>query len=612
VSRAGIAVGLAAIAGAGPVSATGNETIPSTPLEPRATAAVEAWLRTPDPVLVILVLDGLRRDALEALAPDTSPLMPHLRSLADSSLAFADCLTGSPEPALGLAHLLTGKNAAEALRRIQDPSAGTAPPGEAGPSSPGLPRLAALGFELHGLDFRADFAGDSLLTREFPWLRRPFSPPLPPQEGLERASTEIAAMQTSLADALGRRGPTVLVWIPDLLLPPFVFPDRWLAACDPTPWLGGQRVVSAEELRRTRLLRARRVAEVGVASLLDRGAAKDSNEPLWLVDTAHALADSLLGDLLAELTAPSTRDRIGLIVTATHGTSLRGPEALRGPLDPGRTRVPLLLHVPGIAAGTELAPVLLGDVATTLVRRVDRRASLPAGAVDWADPIAPGRERWSFAWNLGPGPRERPVAAVRLTTSELVYREKNGRRGLLFDLRTDPDETENLASVQGELAQTLSRKVRAALCGSRPEIWLVAKNAPGPDRTIEGTLSVAGTVNAVEPIDLEPDDVITSGATIRFRLGGAPGLDGLRVRLEGDPSLRLTMRATPGPRWPVTAGSHALPGRTGTWNLTFPDAALVGALTRSPPADLATWAADLESGLHLLIVADGDASLLSP
>jgi len=60
-------------------------------------AGLAEWLAL-EPELVVVVVDGLRTDTVDATLPDGSPLMPTLAGLRARGLRFTDCLRGHPDP----------------------------------------------------------------------------------------------------------------------------------------------------------------------------------------------------------------------------------------------------------------------------------------------------------------------------------------------------------------------------------------------------------------------------------------------------------------------------------------------------------------------------------
>jgi hypothetical protein len=605
-------------------------------LDQEASAALEAWLRTPDPVLVVLVLDGLEPEALDLRGPDDRPLMPHLRNATQGAFVFEDCLTGSPQPELGLYHLVTGRRALHAFREME-PAWTT-----------GMAALIEHGLRPAGLCFREDLQDEELLAATLPWLTMIRAPSTPSGHESPRAAEQVEAMRRMLDETLATPEPALLLWVSDLLVPPFELPTRWLAAYDPAPWTGARGIAVSEDLQRNRLVRAERFARMDADVLRRSQESKRTAEPDWLTATAHAYADSLLSELLAATSPPESARRIGLVVTATHGMSYRVPSSGGGPLDADTCRVPLFWRFPGYDSQTERvnAPAMLGDLATTLAGAAVARTTasedipetpgpdrstlaVPAGSTDWREPIPRDRERWSFVTiprRVRPGGS---TLGVRLSTSMLTYREAVAGRPRLFDLQADRGEYEDLASGQTALVETLDQRVRTSLWGAQPEVWLIVKPPQGAGQ-VEGSLWLTVPVTSVESLQTEPDDTVTGEQEISFRLGGDSAGDAVRIRLESpDPDLRLlveltlrgadqrVLRREDAARWPIYAGGRPNPEawatilRLSRLELTGVEK-LVPVLTEPPPPfEDEGWRERQEPGVHLWIVAP-DSELLKP
>jgi arylsulfatase A-like enzyme len=197
----------------------------------------------------------------------------------------------------------------------------------------------------------------------------------------------------------------------------------------------------------------------------------------YLASTSYA--DKLAGDVLAELERLGLADNTIIVVWGDHGWHL-GEHNFWGKHNTLHlaTRVPLIVKVPGKMAGNTSSLVECIDIFPTL-------CSL--AGIDVPDTVQ-GR---SFAPLLDdPGRKFRDVAYNRFGPGDAVFTEdfsytsyNGGKSEMLYDLRKDPEENQNVAD-KPEYAATL-KKMKALLKqrqdeAARAKIGEAKTTAPEP------------------------------------------------------------------------------------------------------------------------------------
>lgn len=207
-----------------------------------------------------------------------------------------------------------------------------------------------------------------------------------------------------------------------------------------------------------------------------------------LYDARVALADRVLGELLATLAASGRADDTVLVVTSDHGEAV----GEHGWVEHGdlvyeeQLEVPLVLYVPGALAAAERVPgpATLADVAPTLLGL----AGLPVpDAMDGVD-LAAGleRDRPLLARSHGTAMMP-PEVAWRRGVLKLVVDLGTGDREL-FDLEHDPGELVDLSARREATAEWLYRELCWRLCAARAE----AVTAEGIDPDARAHLEAIG------------------------------------------------------------------------------------------------------------------------
>lgn len=183
-------------------------------------------------------------------------------------------------------------------------------------------------------------------------------------------------------------------------------------------------------------------------------------------DREISYVDACFGDLLRELRAKGILDNALLVVAGDHGESLgeHGEKTHGIFLYRATLHVPLILRAPGLipAGRTIRGPVELADIAPTIVDylglpplaraqgvslrpRIDGRDDGRA-AVAHAETLMP---RLEFGWSDLTMIEDGSFKYIRAPRSEL------------YDLRHDPNERENLASVDRERAADMAAQLAA-------------------------------------------------------------------------------------------------------------------------------------------------------
>jgi arylsulfatase A-like enzyme len=183
-------------------------------------------------------------------------------------------------------------------------------------------------------------------------------------------------------------------------------------------------------------------------------------------DGEIAYVDAQLGVLFAALRAEGLWDRIAVVVAGDHGEGLyEHDERMHSQLAYQTTlRVPLLVKAAGAKAGAVVAqPVTLADVGPTILDLAG--LPIPAG-LDGISlrPALLGREpprralyfetlsgSLSFGWSPIEGVRRGKWKLIRSSDPEL------------YDLETDPAESNNLYATEGSVASDLTGSVDQAL-----------------------------------------------------------------------------------------------------------------------------------------------------
>jgi choline-sulfatase len=158
---------------------------------------------------------------------------------------------------------------------------------------------------------------------------------------------------------------------------------------------------------------------------------------LWAHYADAATAERELGPLLAGLPSTPAAARTAIVVAGAHGETHAGHV---GPLHDARLRVPLFVHVPGVAPRSVPGPVSLADLAPTLadLGGVDARRLRPDGE-SLVPQIFYGRDaldRVVFAEAAG--------ARAAITARHKLVLDLQTYARSLHDLKLDPREGKNV------------------------------------------------------------------------------------------------------------------------------------------------------------------------
>lgn len=213
--------------------------------------------------------------------------------------------------------------------------------------------------------------------------------------------------------------------------------------------------------------------------VLQKGAGPEAGEPdpelvRALYDSEVAYTDSLVGPLLERLLRFGWLDKGIVALTSDHGESL-GEHGLAGhiALYEDTLRVPLILWLPGAqGGGTRISDtVRLVDVAPTLLEVAGITAPSGIDGESLAPLLAGKARRAPTAWSYGASTNR--GLAMRLGSQwKLILNNRPwaplSRRREVYDLRQDPDESDNLArGAHAEHLEPLARRALEAIPGVR-------------------------------------------------------------------------------------------------------------------------------------------------
>lgn len=229
-----------------------------------------------------------------------------------------------------------------------------------------------------------------------------------------------------------------------------------------------------------------------------------------IYDAEIAYADRELGRLLDFLDARGRRKELTVVVTADHGEGLEEHgEASHGILVYQDTQhVPLVIsgaRVRGAAGSRVRAPVGLVDVAPTLLTLAD----IPSDALGSSGhslvdargaPVAPPDDRVIRIETLLPYHTFRWRALRGLLWRN--YKLIEGVELELYDLEKDPDERENRAVLEPDVARELGQRLAA---GPAARGWAEARTVDSQERELLVALGYVGGGNEAAGDPFAPD-----------------------------------------------------------------------------------------------------------
>jgi arylsulfatase A-like enzyme len=177
-----------------------------------------------------------------------------------------------------------------------------------------------------------------------------------------------------------------------------------------------------------------------------------------LYDARVALADSLLGELLAILQWSPHAGRTVVVVTSAHGEAL----GEHGTVEHGDTvygeqiDIPLVIHLPGGTARRVDAPATLTDVAPTLLALASVAVPETMEGIDMLGSIA-DVERSIFARSADALPMLRLSRGSMCLVVDLAARSRE-----LYDLAVDPGQTTDIHRKRPATTALLYRELTRA------------------------------------------------------------------------------------------------------------------------------------------------------
>ncbi|MGE3274820.1 MAG: sulfatase-like hydrolase/transferase [Vicinamibacterales bacterium] len=211
-------------------------------------------------------------------------------------------------------------------------------------------------------------------------------------------------------------------------------------------------------------------------------------------EEAH-YADAQLTAFLDRLRAAGALDRTLVIVTADHGESLgEHGEQTHGLFAYDATmRVPLVAIGPGLGRGVHDQPATLIDIVPTVIETLGLPPDTSLPGRPLRDVAATGSDTRALYLEAMDGwlaARSAPVTAVVADGWKLVEVPD----GELYDLRTDPGETDNLWSREPTRRRELEARLAELTAGPR-----AASTAPAADSEAEARLRALGYASGGAP-----------------------------------------------------------------------------------------------------------------
>lgn len=392
--------------------------------------------------VILIVVDTLRADHLSIYGYDRST-SPRLEEWGERAVVFEHAFATSPWTLPSFGSILTGL----------EPSAHFAGSRSGGKQWP----RAALDSKLETLpEVLKDHGYDTGAIVANPFLRHKFGT----ARGFEtydykrgRTAVHVVNLALKWLDKRDQRRFFLMLHFIDPHLPyrtlaPFA--GRFQSADDDRSFKINLRKIRSDPAQ---------VTEVDRKSIVDR------------YDEQIAFLDHEIGRLLTELEDRELLGRTLVLLTSDHGEELFE----HGRFEHGHAmyqevlRIPLLLWGPGARSGREVCPVSLIDIVPTV---------LDAAQAEFQNPPE-GISLWRIARANKPRPRRYLLAENMLWVRErktliawpykLTLYRKSGRLEL-FDLESDPGETEDLTAIKPELAEHLARALekRLAALARRP------------------------------------------------------------------------------------------------------------------------------------------------
>lgn len=509
-------------------------------------ARLRSWLRQENPVVLLLHVDGLRPDRLEAETPWDGPLMPHARRLADQAWVFEEVWAEHGDPVHSFRQLLVG---------------GPPRPTTAGRENRGFGALVEAGFRTRAITAPMDLRPGAALPA---WAVTALDSTAAAGEGrcvqdknpvwLQR---EEQAVFAALDEAVDHEGGSLVVASLDHLLAPRRVPTGILSEIDPDPW--SRRPATPVRIEFQAQQRLRRILERTQSTNTPRLAGNELalREHAWVVDASHRRFDRFLGRLLTKLEEPGLQSRCLLVLTAAAATPLgrHGVAEVGHGAQVGGLKVPLWMRFPPgwEQHGRDSRPRRLRDLADSIENWIGERASSPAPLFRTPPPST---SHLALGWGqLHVGARLVPLLELRWTTPDFTLLERRLPRPrlLAFDRRVDPEEfVDRYVEIAAE-GDSLRAELRRHLFGATVTVQLVAVELAGRTVRVESSARPADIeVRVGQNVNPRPDPAgsqlrwtVPTGERAVLRLA-VPGDDcDLRLVLEGREPVPLRLGTRP-------------------------------------------------------------------
>lgn len=473
-------------------------------------AEISAWWRDSRPVFVLVVVDGLRADALEKDAPWDGALMPQVRSLREEFLRFEDVWTELGDRQSSFRQMLTGSAPAPTL--LADPAQPV----------------------------------------DLTWW---------PTAGEIWTSVADEVDLDSLSAHLGRllrhdEGGTLVLRLRDLEFP-LSLTARELEGLDPRPW--GVETAGPVEIRS---ITARRLREAMSMARQKHPLERKLNDHdleiyTWIVDAAHRALDRRLAGIFERLQSLDAGDRLSWALSATGATGYHHHRL--GTLGKGAVvetlHVPLWWHLPARlhASGARTGAHVLRDLRRTLVAWSEGASH--RGLFGESRP-----ERLAFASGLRRvGRQQQRWTQLRWATADfaLIDLEGSPPRIQLFDRRIDPLERTPRGAESEALWDSLRTELSHRALGRQVDLVVQTRLSEGSilQFAVDAAPSLLSIPNGQTPRILP----YAGGSLIRWTVPGGPSPT-LRMTLPGElAGLRLRRDGLKVPRLALGRASYVLP-----------------------------------------------------
>ena len=233
-----------------------------------------------------------------------------------------------------------------------------------------------------------------------------------------------------------------------------------------------------------------------------------SPEELYFAELAYA--DDQIQRLVENLTRSSRIDRTLVVVTADHGEGRgeHGEQTHGSLLHDATQRIPLILHHPSLPHGLVVKDAVssLADLMPTILQFLeipcdvafDGRSLLPLLRGEKLEPRPAYLEtltpRYAYEWS--------PLFGIRRPDFKLV----EGARARLFDLKSDPQESIDVAERNPELVEQLRAELKQLRQGRGEALEVETRTLSIEETHLLGTIGyAAGDPESASPDPQAPD-----------------------------------------------------------------------------------------------------------